>query len=80
VPTLVGIKHLREWLFHSQTGVEVGVRNSSGVGVGMGVGANNLSGVDLGVDFYYMNFVLALTSSTLVYMVIYRRDVYNMCI
>jgi hypothetical protein len=49
-------KHLREWLFHSRTGV--GVRNSSGVGVvvGMGVGANNLSGVDLGVDFYCRNF------------------------
>jgi hypothetical protein len=35
------------------TGVGVGVRNSSGVGVrvGTGVGANNLLGVDLGVEF-----------------------------
>jgi hypothetical protein len=45
-------KYLREWFFHSRTGVGVGVRNSSGVGVGTGVGANNISGVDLGVDFY----------------------------
>jgi hypothetical protein len=46
-----GGKHLREWLFHSQTGVGVGVRNSLGVVVGTGVGANNLLGVDSGVDF-----------------------------
>jgi hypothetical protein len=38
----------------------VGVRNSSGVGVGVGtgVGANNLSGVDSGVDFYRLSFGL----------------------
>jgi hypothetical protein len=48
------VKHLREWLFHSRTGV--GVRNS----LGAGVGANNLLGVDLGVDFYCLNFALAL--------------------
>jgi hypothetical protein len=29
----------------------VGVTNYSGVGVGAGVGANNLLGVDSGVDF-----------------------------
>jgi hypothetical protein len=34
--------------------------------------------VDSGVDFYYLNFALALASSTLVYMVIYRTDNYNM--
>jgi hypothetical protein len=45
-------------------GVGVGVRNSLGVGVGTGVGANNLSGVDLGVDFYCLNFALALASNT----------------
>jgi hypothetical protein len=45
------IKHLWEWLSHSRMGMGVGVRNSSGVGVGTGVGANNLSGVDSGVDF-----------------------------
>jgi hypothetical protein len=59
-------KHLPEWLFHSRTGV--GVRNSSGVGVGVGVGtgvgANNLFGVDLGVEFYCLNFALALASNT----------------
>jgi hypothetical protein len=55
-------KHLREWLFHSGTGVGVGVRNSSGVGVG----ANNLSGVDSKVDFYCLNFALALAYNTLV--------------
>jgi hypothetical protein len=51
-------KHLREWLFHSRLGVGVGVTNYSGVGVGvgMGVGADNLSGVDSGVDFYCLNF------------------------
>jgi hypothetical protein len=34
-------KHLREWLFHSRSGVGVGVSNYSGVGsvVGTGVGA-----------------------------------------
>jgi hypothetical protein len=71
-------KHLREWLLNSRTGVGVGVRNSSGVGVGVGtgVGANNI----LGVDFYCLNFALALASNTLVYMVIYRTDVYNMYI
>jgi hypothetical protein len=42
----------------------VGVRNSLGVGVGTGVGANNISGVDLGVDFYCLNFALALASNT----------------
>jgi hypothetical protein len=36
----------------------VGATNYSGVGVGVvrGVGADNLSGVDLGVDFYCLNF------------------------
>jgi hypothetical protein len=55
----------------------VGVRNYSGVGVevGTGVGANNLSRVDLGVDFYCLNFALALASNTLVFEVIYRIDV-----
>jgi hypothetical protein len=52
---LDGTKHLREWLFHSQTGV--GVRNSSGLGTG--VGADNLLGVDSGVDFYCLNSALA---------------------
>jgi hypothetical protein len=72
--------HLREWLFHSRTGV--GVRNSLGVGVGVGtgVGANNLFGVDLGVDFYCLNFALALASNTLVCKVLYITDVYNMYI
>jgi hypothetical protein len=55
--------HLREWLFHSRTVVRVGVRNSSGVGVGTGVGANNISGVDFGVGFYCLNLALALASS-----------------
>jgi hypothetical protein len=43
------------------------VRNSSGVGLGMGtgVGANDLSGV----DFYCLNFALALASNTFVYKV-----------
>jgi hypothetical protein len=52
---VVTSKHLREWLFHSRTGVGVGVGNSSGVGggVGMGVGANNLSGVDSGVGVIF---------------------------
>jgi hypothetical protein len=49
------------------------VRNFSGVG--RRVGANNLSGV----DFYCLNFELALTSNTLVYKVIYRTDV-TICI
>ncbi len=40
-----------------------GVRNSSGVGTG--VGAKNLTGVDSGVDFYCLNFALALASNTL---------------
>jgi hypothetical protein len=48
--------------------------------VGTGVGANNLSEVDLGVDFYCLNFALALASNTYVYMVIYRIYVYNMYI
>jgi hypothetical protein len=56
--------------------VGVGVGNTLGVGVG----ANNLLGVDSGVDFYCLNFALALASNTLVYMVIYRSDVYNMYI
>jgi hypothetical protein len=51
-------KHLREWLFYSQTGV--GVRNYLGVGVGTGVGSNNLLGVDSGVDFYCLNFCISL--------------------
>jgi hypothetical protein len=76
----VDTKHLREWLFHSRTGVGVGVRNSSRVGVGTGVGPNNLSGVDLRVEFYCLNFALALASKTLVYKVIYRTDVYEMYI
>jgi hypothetical protein len=50
-------QHLREWLFHSRTGVGVGVRNFSGVKVVTGVGVNNLLGVDSGVDFYCLNFV-----------------------
>jgi hypothetical protein len=58
----------------------VGVRNSLGVGVGTGVGSNNLSGVDLGVDFYCLNFALALASNTLVYKVIYRTDDYKFTI
>jgi hypothetical protein len=61
-----------------------GVRNSSGVGVGVGVGTgvgeNNLLGVDLGMDIYCLTFALALASNTLVYMVIYRTDVYNVYI
>jgi hypothetical protein len=52
--------HLREWLFHSRTGV--GVRNY--LGVGTGVGANNLLRVDSGVDFNCLNFALALASNT----------------
>jgi hypothetical protein len=64
---LVNTKHLREWLFHSRTGV--GVRNSLGVGVGTGVGAHNLWGEDLGVNFYCLNFALAEASNTLVYTV-----------
>jgi hypothetical protein len=57
-------KHLREWLFHSGTGV--GERNYSGVGVrlGTGVGTNNRLGVDSGVEFYCLNFALALASNT----------------
>jgi hypothetical protein len=47
------------------------------VGNSSGVGANNLLGVDLGVDFHCLNFALALASNTLVYEVIYRTDVYN---
>jgi hypothetical protein len=39
-------KHLREWLFHSPSGVGVGVTNYLGVGSGVGTGANNFSGVD----------------------------------
>jgi hypothetical protein len=76
----VRIKHLREWLFHSRLGVGVRVKNSLGVGVGTGVGANNLLGVDSGVDFYCLNFALVLASNTLVYMVIYRTGVYTICI
>jgi hypothetical protein len=76
----VAIKDLLEWLFHSKTGVGVGVRNSSGVGVGTGVGLNNLSGVDSGVNFYFLNFELALASNTPVYKLIYRTYVYIMYI
>jgi hypothetical protein len=65
-------------LFHSRTGVGVGVRNS--LRMGMGVGANNLSGVDSGVDIYWLNFAFALASNTLVYKVFYRKYVYNMYI
>jgi hypothetical protein len=54
----------------NNSGVGVGV----GVGVGTGVGANNLLVVDLRVDFYCLNFALALASNTLVY----RTDVYYM--
>jgi hypothetical protein len=75
---LVYLKHLREWLFHSQTGV--GVRNSWGVGVGTGVGVNNLLGVDLGVNFYCLNFALALATNAPLYKLIYRKYVYNMYI
>jgi hypothetical protein len=49
-------KHLREWLFHSRTGVRV--KKSSGVGVRTGMGANNLLGVDSGVDIYCLKFSL----------------------
>jgi hypothetical protein len=70
--------HLREWLFHSRTGV--GVRNSSGVGVWKEVGENNLSRVDLGVDFYCLNFALALASNTIVNKVYYKTDVYDIYI
>jgi hypothetical protein len=43
----------------------VGVRNSLGVGSGVGteVRANNLLGVDLGVDIYCLNFALALSQT-----------------
>jgi hypothetical protein len=56
------------------------VRNYSGVEVGMGVGANNLLGVDSGVDFFCLKFALAFAFNTLVNKVFYRTDVYNMYI
>jgi hypothetical protein len=44
--------------FYSRSEVGVGVTNYSGVGVavGTGVGTDNLSGADLGADFYCLNF------------------------
>jgi hypothetical protein len=42
------------------------------LGVETGLGAINILGVDSGVDFYCLNFSLALASNTLVYKVIYR--------
>jgi hypothetical protein len=53
---------MRQLLFHSRSGVGVGVTNYSGVvsGVGTGVGANNFSEVDLGVDFLFFYFFLLL--------------------
>jgi hypothetical protein len=73
---------------HLRTGV--GVRNSSGGGggvgtgvgggVGTGVGANNILRVDSGVDFYCLNFAVALASNTLMFKLFYRTDAYNMYI
>jgi hypothetical protein len=56
------------------------VRNSLRVGVRTGVRANNLLGVDSGVDFYCLNFALALASNTLVYEVIYSIYGYMQCV
>jgi hypothetical protein len=50
--------NLREWLFYSRTGVGVLVRNSSGVGSGMG--ARHISGMDLGMDFLLAVFCIIL--------------------
>jgi hypothetical protein len=43
------------------------------LGVETGLGAINILGVDSGVDFYCLNFSLALASNTLVYKVIYKK-------
>jgi hypothetical protein len=51
-------KHLREWLFHSRSGL--GVTNYSGVGSGVGVAEKKNSGVDYGVDFFCLYFFVLL--------------------